>query len=155
MEASRHLEANAAAGEAAPAARADAGARSSDFASVKARLDEIVDEISQEGVSLDDALALYEEAVKLGLAACDLSEADILPPEPEPEPEPAAGTNSAESAALAEAAENADPAESARSAEAAEPVEGASGSALRPGVDGPASSDTPATDEGTEDDSLR
>lgn len=54
---------------------------SPDFSSVKARLDEIVDEISQEGVSLDDALALYEEAVKLGLAACDLSEADIMPPD--------------------------------------------------------------------------
>ncbi len=82
MEASRHLEANAAAGGTVPVARADADGRSLDFASVKARLDEIVDEISQEGVSLDDALALYEEAVKLGLAACDLSEADILPPEP-------------------------------------------------------------------------
>ena len=54
-----------------------------DFSSVKTRLDEIVDEIAQEGISLDDALALYEEAVKLGLAACDLSEADILPPEEE------------------------------------------------------------------------
>ena len=56
---------------------------SADFTSVKTRLDEIVDEIAQEGISLDDALALYEEAVKLGLAACDLSEADILPPEEE------------------------------------------------------------------------
>ncbi len=56
---------------------------SADFSSVKTRLDEIVDEIAQEGISLDDALALYEEAVKLGLAACDLSEADILPPEEE------------------------------------------------------------------------
>ena len=56
---------------------------SADFSSVKTRLDEIADEIAQEGISLDDALALYEEAVKLGLAACDLSEADILPPEEE------------------------------------------------------------------------
>lgn len=56
---------------------------SADFSSVKTRLDEIVDEIAQDGISLDDALALYEEAVKLGLAACDLSEADILPPEEE------------------------------------------------------------------------
>ena len=48
------------------------------FDAMKARLDEIVEEVSAEGISLDDALALYEEAVKLGLAACDVSEADIL-----------------------------------------------------------------------------
>ncbi len=48
------------------------------FEDVKSRLDEIVEEISQEGISLDDALSLYEEAVKLGLEACDLSESDIL-----------------------------------------------------------------------------
>lgn len=48
------------------------------FEAMKARLDEIVDEVSAEGVSLDEALALYEEAVKLGLSACDVSEADIL-----------------------------------------------------------------------------
>ncbi len=47
------------------------------FSSVKERLNEIVDEISSEDISLDDALTLYEEAVKLGLAACDLSEADL------------------------------------------------------------------------------
>lgn len=46
------------------------------FAQVRARLDEIVDEVNAEGVSLDDALALYEEAVKLGLRACDMSEED-------------------------------------------------------------------------------
>ena len=45
---------------------------------VRARLDEIVDEVNAEGVGLDDALALYEEAVKLGLLACDLSEEDAL-----------------------------------------------------------------------------
>ena len=45
---------------------------------VRARLDEIVDEVNAEGVGLDDALALYEEAVKLGLLACDLSEDDAL-----------------------------------------------------------------------------
>ncbi len=48
------------------------------FEDVKSRLDEIVEEISQEEISLDDALSLYEEAVKLGLEACDLSESDIL-----------------------------------------------------------------------------
>ncbi len=47
------------------------------FDELRARLDEIVDEVNAEGVSLDDALALYEEAVKLGLSACDLSERDI------------------------------------------------------------------------------
>lgn len=52
-----------------------------DFEAMKSRLDEIADEVSVEGISLDDALALYEEAVKLGLAACDVSEADILVPE--------------------------------------------------------------------------
>ncbi len=43
---------------------------------VRARLDEIVDAVNAEGVTLDEALALYEEAVKLGLLACDLSEED-------------------------------------------------------------------------------
>lgn len=48
------------------------------FDDVKARLDEIAVEVSADGVSLDKALALYEEAVSLGLAACDLSEKDVL-----------------------------------------------------------------------------
>lgn len=43
---------------------------------VRARLDEIAEAVSAEGVTLDEALALYEEAVKLGLLACDLSEED-------------------------------------------------------------------------------
>ena len=47
------------------------------FDDVRTRLDEIVDAVSAEDISLDDALALYEEAVKLGLSACDLSERDI------------------------------------------------------------------------------
>lgn len=47
------------------------------FEDMQARLEEIADEVSAEDVSLDDALALYEEAVKLGLAACDLSETDV------------------------------------------------------------------------------
>ncbi len=54
------------------------------FGEVKSRLDEIVDEVSKEGVSLDEALALYEEAVKLGLSACDLTETGI--PEDAAEP---------------------------------------------------------------------
>lgn len=47
------------------------------FEAVQARLNQIVDEVSAEDISLDDALKLYEEAVKLGLSACDLSEQDI------------------------------------------------------------------------------
>lgn len=49
----------------------------STFEELRARLDQIVDEVSAEGVTLDEALALYEEAVKLGLSACDLSEQDV------------------------------------------------------------------------------
>lgn len=41
------------------------------------RLEEILEEVSREDISLDDALVLYEEAVKLSLAACDLSESDL------------------------------------------------------------------------------
>lgn len=48
------------------------------FDEVKNRLEQIVDEVSAEGVTLDEALALYEEAVKLGLSACDLSEQGAL-----------------------------------------------------------------------------
>ncbi|MCI8469391.1 MAG: exodeoxyribonuclease VII small subunit [Eggerthellaceae bacterium] len=47
------------------------------FDAVKTRLDEILEAVTAEDVSLDDALALYEEAVKLGLSACDLSEKDV------------------------------------------------------------------------------
>lgn len=47
------------------------------FAGVKTRLSEIVDEVSNDALSLDEALALYEEAVTLGLRASDLLEAGI------------------------------------------------------------------------------
>ena len=49
------------------------------FESVNDRLHEIFELVSDESTSLDEALNLYEEAVKLGLAACDLSEQDIEP----------------------------------------------------------------------------
>lgn len=52
-------------------------AQPSGFGQVHERLTQIVDEVSAEDISLDDALKLYEEAVKLGLSACDLSEQDI------------------------------------------------------------------------------
>lgn len=46
----------------------------SSFDDVRNRLDEIVEAVNAPGISLDEALSLYEEAVKLGLSACDLSE---------------------------------------------------------------------------------
>lgn len=47
------------------------------FESVKTRLDQIVDAVNADDIPLDDALALYEEAVSLGLRASDLLEQDI------------------------------------------------------------------------------
>ena len=47
------------------------------FAEVKTRLDEIVEAVSDDNLSLDDALSLYEEAVALGLRASDLLEKDV------------------------------------------------------------------------------
>ena len=47
------------------------------FDAVKTRLDEIVDAVNAEDLPLDDALALYEEAVGLGLRASDLLETNI------------------------------------------------------------------------------
>ena len=44
------------------------------FEDVHERLSEIVDEVSAEDISLDDALKLYEDAEKLALTASDLSE---------------------------------------------------------------------------------
>ena len=53
------------------------GSEERSFDAVKERLEQIAEEVAREGLPLDDALALYEEAVQLGLAACDLSEADL------------------------------------------------------------------------------
>ena len=47
------------------------------FEAVKERLDEIVDAVGSSDLPLDDALALYEEAVGLGLRASNLLETDI------------------------------------------------------------------------------
>lgn len=47
------------------------------FESVKTRLDEIVEAVGSDDMPLDDALALYEEAVTLGLRASDLLEENI------------------------------------------------------------------------------
>lgn len=49
-----------------------------DMASVKARLDEIVEAVGDESISLDDALQYYEEAVKLGMRASELMEAQLV-----------------------------------------------------------------------------
>lgn len=47
------------------------------FEAVQNRLDEIVKAVSDESVPLDEALALYEEAVSLGLRGSDLLEENI------------------------------------------------------------------------------
>lgn len=56
------------------------------FESVKQRLDEIVDAVGDETISLDDALDLYEEAVKLGMQASTLLEEGIAQQEDVEEP---------------------------------------------------------------------
>lgn len=73
------------------------------FEDVRGRLEQIVDEVNAEGISLDDALELYEEAVKLGLSACELSESDLLPEEPQ--------ADGAASPQVAETPESASPVE--------------------------------------------
>lgn len=60
------------------------------FQDVKARLDEIVELTSDESMPLDDVLALYEEAVQLGLKACETCELDIEPDEADADESPAA-----------------------------------------------------------------
>lgn len=50
---------------------------SESFEDVKARLDEIVEAVSSDDISLDDALKLYEEAVELGLVASSLLEENL------------------------------------------------------------------------------
>ncbi len=47
------------------------------YCEVKQRLDEIVKAVGEDGLAIEDALALYEEAVGLGLAASSLIEQDI------------------------------------------------------------------------------
>lgn len=66
------------------------------FEAVKGRLDEIVDAVSSDDLSLDDALALYEEAVGLGLRASDLLEEGIEAQRAEEEGDPAGGSGAAE-----------------------------------------------------------
>ncbi len=51
--------------------------KSYSFEEVKERLDEILDSVNDENIGLDEALALYEEAVGLGLRASDLLEEGV------------------------------------------------------------------------------
>lgn len=55
------------------------------FENIKQRLDQIVERVSEDDIDLDEALTLYEEAVKLGVAACDASEFDTESEEAEAE----------------------------------------------------------------------
>lgn len=59
-------------------AAGDEGASAtSEFQAVKSRLEEIANAVDDQGISLDEALDLYEEAVSLGLRASDLLEVGI------------------------------------------------------------------------------
>ena len=49
-----------------------------DFESIKTRLAEIVDAVSDDSISLDDALDLYEEAVTLGMRVSETLEEGIV-----------------------------------------------------------------------------
>lgn len=110
----------------------DAGDRAS-FDSLKGRLDEIVNEVERDDISLDEALKLYEEAVSIGIAACDASELDVpaegaVANEVEADDrateaggmassEPSSGTIGATTSAIDDATSNADEAPAASSAD--------------------------------------
>lgn len=69
---------------------------SNEFEAVRKRLEEIAREVDDDDMSLDDALDLYEEAVKLGLKASSLLEVGIVAEEePALEPEDASGADAA------------------------------------------------------------
>lgn len=94
----------------------------SEFAAVKARLEEIARAVDDEDLPLDDALDLYEEAVKLGLKASSLLEVGIVVEEEPPADEASEG--SAEGSA-AEGSAGGNPAES--------PVDDHEGASMAPG----------------------
>lgn len=48
------------------------------FPQIKARLDDIADCVTDESLSLDEVLKLYEEAVNLGFEASSLLEQEVL-----------------------------------------------------------------------------
>lgn len=77
-----------------------------EFESVKSRLEEIASAVDDEDLPLDDALDLFEEAVKLGLQASSLLEVGIVV-EDEPADEAAGAPDGAISESPAgEAADN-------------------------------------------------
>ena len=95
--------------------------RSSEFEAAKARLEEIAQQVDDDSLSLDEALDLYEEAVKLGLQVSDLLEVGI-----EDESELADTADTADAADAVGAADTADAAGAAGSQrDAAEVPEGA------------------------------
>lgn len=57
--------------------------QTTEFGTIKARLEEIAKAVENEELPLDDILDLYEEAVKLGLKASDLLEVGITAEETE------------------------------------------------------------------------
>lgn len=96
--------------------------RETSFDEVRARLDEIVEEVGAEGITLDEALSLYEEAVKLGLAACDLSEQDALSAAGMLDEQAAAGEDATDAQAAPDAAAPSAPAAPEATADAASHV---------------------------------
>ncbi len=51
------------------------------FQEIKNRLDEIVNQVSEEDLALDEALSLYEEAIDLGMQVSSLLEENLSPEE--------------------------------------------------------------------------
>ncbi len=47
------------------------------FNEAKERLDEIALQVQSPDITMDEALSLYEEAVALGMRACEVSEEDL------------------------------------------------------------------------------
>lgn len=77
-----------------------------EFEKAKTRLEEIARAVDDENLSLDEALDLYEEAVKLGLQASNLLDIGIVVEEEPAEGEAAAeGEGAAADASAPEAAD--------------------------------------------------
>ena len=102
-----------------------AAPQNSSFDELRERLEQIVDEVNAEGITLDESLALYEEAVKLGLSACDMSEQDALEAYGAEQAESRAAVEAGEQAESRAAADAADSRASGEPAEVAEVVEAA------------------------------
>ncbi len=47
------------------------------FDEIESRIDEISERVSNEETSLDEALSLFEEAVKLGMQACEITDSEV------------------------------------------------------------------------------